>query len=144
MTPPTLIDAARALTRRLREMHGNALYLSVWKAAWDAGIDYRKGGPTYNVELCSLEDALAVALAPAVSGNGSPIPAPTPCEDAVAASPVAPPDGTAPIVTSPIRRRTTRSRRRPARRASPRMPQLAVPQPPPSTPAPPPLTGDPL
>jgi hypothetical protein len=56
----TLLAAARALCERLKVIHDDPLYLSVWTSAWNHGINY-ENGPKYDKELEALEAAVKAA-----------------------------------------------------------------------------------
>lgn len=58
-----ILIAASALTRKLRAVHADPLYQTVWRTAFEAGIDYSVG-PKYNVELVNLEEIIADLMKP--------------------------------------------------------------------------------
>jgi hypothetical protein len=54
-----VINAARALVRKLDLVHQDPLYKSVWFCAFNHGIDYTDG-PKYEKELSELRKALGL------------------------------------------------------------------------------------
>lgn len=99
MNPSThrLLIVAAALTRKLRLIHADPLYQSVWRTAFDAGIDYTPG-PKYNVELGDLEDMISDLMRPA----GKTVKVPMPGVDDVSPETPAVTVEDEPVATAPI------------------------------------------
>jgi hypothetical protein len=55
-----LLAAARSLCEKIRLIHDDPLYQSVWTCALKHGVSYRHG-PTYEHELKALEAAVKAA-----------------------------------------------------------------------------------
>lgn len=55
-----LLAAARSLCEKMRMIHDDPLYQSVWTCAWNHGVNYTHG-PTYEHELKALEAAVKAA-----------------------------------------------------------------------------------
>lgn len=63
-----LLAAARGLCERLRVIHADELYKSVWFCAWNHGINY-ENGPTYTKELGALEAEIESANTERIHGE---------------------------------------------------------------------------